>query len=55
MHMMGGYASQLETSYLILHLTLYSPKPQESVRQWRPFANDKWQMSKKARNDKYGK
>ena len=24
----------------IRHLTLYSPKPQPSVRQWRPFANN---------------
>ena len=25
---------------LIHHLTLYSPNAQQSVRQWRPFAND---------------
>ena len=22
------------------HLTLYSLKPQQSIRQWKPFAND---------------
>ena len=36
---MGGNASSLETSKLIRHLTLYSLKPQQSVKQWRPFSN----------------
>ena len=34
-----GYVFWLEASYLARHLTLYSPKPQQYVRQWRPFAN----------------
>ena len=37
---MVGYTPWLEASYLTRHLTLYSPKPKESVGQWRPLAND---------------
>ena len=37
---MVGYASSLEANLLSHHLTLYSQKPQQSVRQRRPFAND---------------
>ena len=35
---MAGYASWLEAG--TRNLTLYSPTPQQSLRQWRPFAND---------------
>ena len=31
-------------------MTLYSPKPQQCMWQWRPFANDNWQMPTKASN-----
>ena len=37
---MGGFPSWLETSLLAHHLALYSWKPQQSVRQRRPFATD---------------
>ena len=37
---MGCYASRLQASKLTRHLILYSPKPQQSVRQWKQFAND---------------
>ena len=36
---MGGYASLLGASKLTHHLNLYSPKPQQSVREWSPFSN----------------
>ena len=29
-----------QASKLTHHLTFYSPKPQQSLRQWRPFVND---------------
>ena len=47
---MGGYASGYKTSELTRHLTLYSPKPQQSVRQWRPLVNDNEANAHKASN-----
>ena len=37
---MGSYASRHETSWLTHHFTLFSLKPQQFMRQWRPFTND---------------
>ena len=48
---MGSYTSSLEASYLTRHLTLYSPKSQQSVRQLRPFANDNGENAHKACNE----
>ena len=36
----GGYTSWPKASILSLHLPLYSAKPQQSMRQRRPFSND---------------
>ena len=47
---MVGYTSRLEASQLTGHLTLYSPKPQQSARQLKSFANYDNEMATKASN-----
>ena len=37
------------------HLTFYSPNPQQSMRIWRPFANNNNANAHKASNEKESK
>ena len=48
---MGGYVSLLEARELPRHWTLYSPKPQQFVRQCRLLANDNKAIAHKANTE----